>query len=199
MFWQFTPVQSAPGHFVAQGKTYHCPSLIGWAGGLFGAFVGHNVGKEIKISTGNLGGLGAVVGAVAGNQIACELIEDKEKSESKTATAAGTVSVPDKCSINGEKGLQNLNLNKEQCAELAARLGVKSEPANQAGTFLDPSEAEPNWQWRETDSVSNPGRCVVERIVSPVKPPFCASVKEFPRKQGQRRANWKVLASQLPS
>jgi hypothetical protein len=93
---QLVPVQGNTTQFVNGGNVYHCPALAGWGGGLIGAVLGHKLGRNVTTQGHNLGGLGAVVGAVAGNQIACELVGSQSVSnvQSVNVAAQGVSGVP---------------------------------------------------------------------------------------------------------
>ncbi len=116
----------------------------------------------------------------------------------------GTVNKPSDCDIIGNPKLQDLKgLTEEQCAEVAKAAGKQvapTAPTGPADNGTTGPDTDSNWQWRETDSVTSPGRCVVERVLVGVpKPAFCANMKELPRNKEEPRKNWKLRASQLPS
>lgn len=57
------------------GATYRCPAVSKWLGAFGGAVVGHVIGKNINTHGHNLGGGGTVLGAYAGQEIACEMVQ----------------------------------------------------------------------------------------------------------------------------
>ena len=68
------PIQGVPSMFASGGNQYRCPALANWGGGLIGAAVGAAIGNNSTLNGNKLTALGTVLGAVAGNQIACEYV-----------------------------------------------------------------------------------------------------------------------------
>ncbi len=94
---QFVPVTGQPGHFATGGNVYRCPALVRYAGLFFGAVLGNAIGKEITISGGTMSAGGAVLGAVAGQDIACELVQPNVASVGTLANQGGVVGTARQC------------------------------------------------------------------------------------------------------
>lgn len=192
---QFIAVQNSPGHFTSGGNTYNCSTARSVIGAGIGAIVGYYAGKGITVEGGTLSGGGAIAGGLIGSQIACEMVQGTQQTLVNQGSQPGTVVHPSKCSVIGNPKLQNLPLTEEQCKEMAGTQTV-TVPGSTVAVAVGP-ETDQNWQWRETSSVTSPGKCVVEKILEGVQnPPFCAIMKPLPRNPGEGRKTWAVRAAQ---
>lgn len=139
------PIQGNPGLFNAGGNLYHCPALASWGGGILGALVGSYAGKNID--NGRLRGLTTLLGAVAGNQISCELVRPANIATYTNPYQGQTfqqglvqqgvqqipqiVHVPSDCGINGHPDLQNLKgLTEAQCGSINKLASTKVSANN---------------------------------------------------------------------
>jgi hypothetical protein len=118
---QFVPVQQGTGLFRVNNEHYHCPALAKWGGGVLGATLGHAAGKEIKVSHGNLGGLGALLGIVAGVDITCELVKPNTTSvtEGSRTVTTGQATSGVACNVAGTTVIVNTT---DHCVTLAKKI-----------------------------------------------------------------------------
>ncbi len=142
---QMVPIQGAPSVFASGGNQYRCPALANWGGGLIGAAVGAAIGNNSTLNGNKLTALGTVLGAVAGNQIACEYVRPNVVASVPQQGHYGnsgyggqggygggqqqqgrTVNVPSDCDIDGRPDLQNMKgLTDAQCASIAGLSGTR--------------------------------------------------------------------------
>lgn len=150
---QMIPMQGHPEMFLSGGNQYRCPALVGWGGGLAGMAVGAFIGKRSTLNGHPLTLPGAVAGAMAGNQIACEYVRPNVVASVAPQRHHGgsgfgshgsydgygggqqqqgrTVRVPSDCDIEGRPDLQNLTgLQEGQCANIAKALRVTVHGGN---------------------------------------------------------------------
>jgi hypothetical protein len=90
-------------------------------GGVLGATLGHAAGKEIKVSHGNLGGLGALLGIVAGVDITCELVKPNTTSvtEGSRTVTTGQATSGVACNVAGTTVIVNTT---DHCVTLAKKI-----------------------------------------------------------------------------
>ncbi len=66
-----------------------CSAIATWGGGLVGAAIGNAIGQGVTTQGHRLGGLGAVVGAVAGSDIGCELARSRNQPQQQQVVVQG--------------------------------------------------------------------------------------------------------------
>lgn len=116
---RLVPVPGSTTQFVNSGNIYHCPALAGWGGGLIGAILGNVLGQNMTTQGHRLGGLGAVVGATAGSQIACELVGPVRSSNIPPAMVLGPREqsvTQSNCNVGNVKDIKGISA--EDCKRL---------------------------------------------------------------------------------
>lgn len=127
---QFVPVAGYPGQFMTGGNVYHCPALATWGGGFLGAILGNEIGKKIKIGGGTMSGGGAVIGAIAGSEIACDYVRPSVQTVAGQGFSGQTVSGQSNCDVGDLKGLKGLS--EADCKRISVALAEKSKESTGA-------------------------------------------------------------------